>query len=87
MKPHSRWKFIFQHLIIVLALGVPVGLAFSSPVPMFAIALAPLLYIGESDRCIRNTYMLSIATSLLTTCTAVLLLLYLAIASFAQGRW
>jgi hypothetical protein len=87
MSTHSRWKFILQHLIIVMALGGPVGLAFNSAIPMFALALAPLLYLRENDARVRNTYLLSIATALLATCAALLILLYLAIANFSKGRW
>jgi hypothetical protein len=87
MSTHNRWKFILQHLVIVLALGTPMGLAFNSAIPMFAIALAPLLYITENDARVRNTYLLSIATALLATCAALLILLYLAIANFSKGRW
>jgi hypothetical protein len=86
MKNHSRWSFILQHLVIVLALGAPVGIASSSPIPMIAIALAPLVYIRGAERRVRNTYLLSVATSLLATSAALLVLFYLAIASFAKGR-
>jgi len=85
--PHNRTKFILLHLAAVLILGSLLALGMGSPFPPFIVALAPLLGLLGAQPRDRWTYWISTGIALLVVFAAAAGISYLALTSFARGRW
>ena len=85
--PHKRTKFILLHLVFVLVLGSLLALGAGSPFPPFLLALAPLLGLPGAQPRDKGTYWISVGIAMLVVCAAAVGIFYLALTSYARGRW
>ena len=85
--PYNRMKFILLHQVVVIVFGGLLAIGVGSPFPLFLLALAPLLGLLEAQPRDKRTYWISVGVALVVVCAAAVGIFYLALTSFARGRW
>jgi len=85
--PHNRTKFILLHQVVVLVFGGLLAIGIGSPFPPFLLALAPLLGLLEAQPHDKRTYWISVGVAVVVVFAAAVGIFYLALTSFARGRW